>query len=48
MVSPEFPKTLSKESFEEFIEQRLEIIRLNMQEVTGKSIEKADGKFEKK
>lgn len=39
---------LSKESFEEFIEQRLEILRLNIQDVTGKDIEKADGIYEKK
>lgn len=41
-------KTLSKESFDDFIEHRLEILRKNIEEVTGKTIQKADGHFEKK
>ena len=41
-------KTLSRESFNDFIENRLEILRENIEEVTGKKIEKADDQFEKK
>jgi len=41
-------ETLSKESFDAFIEHRLEIFRINIQAVTGKKIEEGDGQFEKK
>lgn len=41
-------ETLSKESFDAFIEHRLEIFRINIQAVTGKKIEEGDGLFEKK
>lgn len=39
---------LKKESFEEFIEHRLEIFRQNIEAVTYKKIGKVDGDFEKK
>ena len=39
-------ETLENESFESFIENRLEIFRQQMERLTGKTIEKSDGKFE--
>ena len=41
-------KSLSKESFNGFMEHRLNIIRKNIQEVTEKSIDHSDGNFEKR
>lgn len=39
---------LNKDSFDEFIEHRIDILRENIQEVTGKNIDKSDGVFERK
>ncbi len=41
-------KTLCKESFNDFLENRIEILRANIEEVTGKIIKNADGQSEKK
>lgn len=41
-------KTLSKELFNDFIVHRLEVLRANIEKVTGKAIKEAEGKFEKK
>jgi len=40
--------SLSKESFEDFIENRLEIFRKAIEQATGKKIDKSDGYFERK